>query len=330
MNVTDIHTFTYIKDSSGYISYIKEILGDMASVTSVYLPDPHGPIYRAGQTYTKLISHGLGYEWPYLRARASATSYDYLHSKAFTDPKTGEESLTIPLDSIVEMYDDKQTLHDLINGKLQLPHSDGCQKFTSALKTLNQYIELDRLGLYGSLAAQVHKPGSNLCDIDVLVDGIDAYSAVITMSKGNFVDPVLLSDPIRTNPIRRQAALRRGQLSQMRLSEFSDTVCDVRIVRLPSDPNTYAACNKRLEGSADINLEGALVTNASESLCLPFAYTITYQGNEYHVIGNYYGFMAAATVGDKVNVKGLLVDGKYIYISDSTAHYIYDVDSHLM
>jgi len=293
------------------------------SAVLIYFPDKAGERVQGTRRYTKIICHGLGYEKEYIHKMLPPSLFKTIASMYFYDKANSQQILLVPLENIIKIYHPQKSLTRILNGKLRFAQPDTTHKISIAVEQINESIPTKDLGLYGGLQSGMIRRNGIMHDVDFLIYGTKHYSTIVRMSKGNEVDQRLLSPLIYSHPIRKAAAVRKGQLSQYQLRGYSETVCDARIIRRPQDKNTFQKYYTPGERGVEVTLHGATVTDATESLCLFYAYRIIYKDIEYNVIGKHYQFLGAATEGDIVNVKGMKMSNGSIFLLNSEAHYVY-------
>ncbi len=322
VGLRDITPFTYFKDNRGCIFYCRDIFEDAIGAVLVYYPNDRGMSIQHEQRYTKQICHGYRYERGFITGLYPSDLCRYIDSLFYYDPKTGNETLKVPFQNVIEIYSPLQSLKNALNGKTIFRNPMVIRKVKAAIAEVSSYIPVDHLGFYGGLQCNMVKYDGSVHDIDLLVYGTQYYDAVTLLSRGNEVDQSLLAPLVRKNLVRKKTAIRKGQLSQFMLRAYQETVCDMRIIPLEENLE-YQSCVDESEQIHEIELGKAIVTHASNSLSLHFGYTIKHQGTVYEVFGKCYHFLGAATVGDVVNIKGILTASGSIYLQDPSQHYIY-------
>jgi predicted nucleotidyltransferase len=320
--------FTYFKDSEDYIFYSGESYDldkEYVRATLVYVPAPAQEADRyqpaTKTTYIKFISHGYRSEMPRMMNGLSTRRYDYMTQFMNRDSITGDEFLSIPVSNICEVYNPKTSLNRILNEKTDELSDRSVDKVHAAINELQKVgIELGRLGLYGGLQCGLRQANSReINDIDILVDGCGAYAAVVNISSRNMVQPETFPRFVAENAVKRAVAMRRGQLSQFKLPDYTDTTVDIRLLR--SQLSKYP---EQTIGIKTIILHDAKVIDASESLSLPANYNLAdSKGQILSLHSKQYHHLGAATVGDTVSVRGYQVDKTQILLSRPDTHYIY-------
>lgn len=322
VGVREITPFTYFKDNRGCIFYCRDVFEDGIGAVLVYYPNDRGMSIQYEQRYTKQICHGYRYEREFITGLYPPDLYRYIDSLFYYDPKTGNETLKILFRNIIEVYSPHQSLKDIVAGKAIFRNPMIFRKVKAAIKQVSSYVSVDHLGFYGGLQCNMVKYDGSMHDIDFLVYGVQYYDAVTKLSRGNEVDQSLLSPLVRQNLVMSKAAIRKGQLSQFKLRAYSETVCDIRIIPSEDDSDYFRLVDER-EQVQEIVLKNAVVTQASKSLSLHFSYTIKHLGKTYELLGKCYHFLGAASVGDAVNIYGVLMKDGSIYLRDPAKHYVY-------
>lgn len=118
--------------------------------------------------------------------------------------------------------------------------------------------------------------------------------------------------------------LTTGQLSQFRLTSDPSVVVDMRVVRRPGDLMSFPRLTPdALKIGVEVDLSDALVVGAAESLSIPAAYHVENEGGQIiAIVTHYYHHLGAATEGDKVRARGLLIDGHQLLLLDPNRHYV--------
>lgn len=330
----DIAAFTYLKDQEGYIYYASgdnNLGADVIRSVLVYAPVPDGRATRyqlsSGTGYIKSVSHGYRSELPRMREELSPEGYSTIRGMLKKDSDSGDEFLALPVSRIAEVYSPKASLTELLAGDVDGYSQTAIAKLNEAVEAfISQSIELGRLGLYGGLQCHLTRVGNKeIDDIDMLVDGLDAYEGLVNLATGNVVRPETFPSFVAKNAIKRAVAIRRGQLSQFRLRGHPDTVVDARLLRTDQDrvdrPIVIPARGTR----RSIALEGAEVISATESLSVPTRYDVRDRsGGNWSVVTNHYHHLGAAHTGDQVVVHGDTVDDGVIVLADPDRHHIYN------
>lgn len=327
--------FTYVEDSSGLIFYSHGIgdrlAGSPLRVTMVYHPAGYGAgrhyQHATGRHYVKFVCHGYSSETPRMKAQLPSATFETLSAMFQVDEVTGEQFLGLEASRIVRVYSPKDSLAELMQGKVPGFNRQSVAKLHEAVGAfVDRGIGLERLGLYGGLQCLLVREGLvAINDIDVLVEGLASYPTVVALCERNVVRPETFPAFVANDPVKKAVALRRGQLSQFRLASGSDTVVDIRITRVPGDPVSHPPITAETLAVGDqVELPDMLVTNAAESLSIPAGYVLQNKtGTEFTVSTPYYHSLGAAFEGDRVLVKGILIEGNAILLLDPDHHSIH-------
>ena len=326
---SSISPFTYFKDTDGYIFYASGPEEQASeTVRSILVYVPCAPKYATkvhpySQTYyKKCLAHGYRSELLRLQEELDRSSYIKISNLCSSDTTTGEEFLIVPRSSIVEWYDSKEALRDILQDNRHIYPASVRSAVLATISLFNHAgIQTSRLGIYGGLqCGLIPTNGLSLNDVDVVVYGVDAYPIIVNLAKYNSTLQEFTSF-IAEDPIRRAEALRRGQLSQFRLPHQPHTPIDARIIRTDNDPKV--SLPQAARDHREITLRGARVTQASGSLSFPITYEVLDSDHkQWNVITNLYQHIGAATVDDIVELRGLAY-GSTILLSNPSKHYIY-------
>lgn len=333
----DLTAFTYFKDADGFIYYASgdnNLNNETVRSVLVYAPGEGDAAVRyqpeSDTQYVKSLSHGYQSELPRLQDTLSPEQYTKIADKFVQDSVSSDEFLAVPTSGITEVYDPKQAFGALLTGNHTMYSSEASKRVQEAAAAFeSKGIASERLGLYGGLQCSlIHTDGKEINDIDLLVDGLDAYDAMIALAQNNVVRPETFPAFIANNAIKRSVAIRRGQLSQFRLTQHPDTVVDIRLVRTDHDDTRTAQQLASLHLGGTIDLQTATVTHAHEALSTPARFEVqTTRGKQISVITNQYHHLGAAGVGDTVTLRGRATDQHTIALTDPNNHYIYPANA---
>jgi hypothetical protein len=326
-----IPSFTYIEDVDGLIYYSTGLnsstIQGFVDVILVYYPDEGGNRLAKLHTqsrYSKYVCHGRTIELEEARCRLPPRTFSLVKPMFQHHIETHEQFLSLELTRIAHIYSPKESLVNL------LANEDRTSRLSLALNgatwTLRRLgINPNRIGLYGGLQCGIRHPDIHkLHDLDILVEGLDAYEAIVRASDSNVVDVGLFPHRIANHPIERAVAIRRGQISQFKLiiSPTDSVVVDLRIVRADLDRNDFKSPTVGPPTFEEIVLLDAEVIDSRQGLSIPCCYTIR-AGTKHYIVGSrYYHHLGAAHVGDPVLVKGRLVSDHYIALNDPDTHYV--------
>jgi predicted nucleotidyltransferase len=332
----DLAAFTYFKDQAGFIFYSSgdnSLDNDAIRSVLVYSPTDNSSAARfqpSSETpYAKCLSHGYRSELPRLRDSLPPTQFGIVAAMFVCDSDTDDEFLAVPSERITEVYDPNNALLELVEGSNPVYSTDASDRVREAVGAFgHRGIHLGRLGLYGGLQCSlVHTDGKEINDIDLLVDGLGAYGDMVALATGNVVRPETFPSFITSHAIKRAVAMRRGQLSQFRLSQHPDTVVDARLVRTPLDDRETAVLLSTLNPGNAVTLTGATVIDASESLSVPARFKVQdTDGKAWSVVTNQYHHLGAATNGDAVSVHGRMAGDSVLMLTDPDRHHIHIPD----
>lgn len=323
---------TYFMDRRGYILYAhrRHVHGGVPGcvATLVYYPSLTGERLHTtyGWRYAKFVTDGLPYELPFVRQLPTPVQRR-IFELSVHDERTGEDFLFVPDDEIWEVYDAKQALGAVCADTFRGISGASRQKIAEVIALLaGTGISEKRLGLYGGLQSLLVKPdadGPQLDDIDILVSGVEQYATIRALASHNVPDESRFTPIVASDPIKRAVVRRRWEVSQFTTPRYH-TICDVRIVRSPIAYNPFPLDDNQEVRGTEVDLRATVVV-AEGSLSLPVHYGIRLaDGREFDVWSRYYHSIAAATVGDVVRVRGLLVRGStMIFLRDSVRHCIY-------
>jgi len=329
----DLTAFTYFKDVSGLIYYASgdnSLDNDTVRSVLVYAPTDDRNAARfqpeSDTAYTKAVSHGYRSELPRLRESLSSEQYGIVADMFEQDAGTGDEFLAVPSQRIAEVYNPKAALQALAEGHNPAYSSEAADRAQEAIGIFERSgIQADRLGLYGGLQCSlVHTDGKEINDVDVLIDGLNAYDQAVDLARGNTVDPRTFPGFIASHAVKRAVAIRRGQLSQFRLPEHPDTTVDIRLVRTPEDGHEVATMLTRPTLGEVVTITSATVVDAHESLSVPARYKLqTPEGQAWSVVTDQYHHLGAAGEGDVVSVYGRAASVGVIALTEPDRHHIY-------
>jgi predicted nucleotidyltransferase len=277
-----------------------------------------------GRACTKFVCHGYASEIPRMAAGLPKWVFDRLTEMMTVDASSGEQHLNLPNNEIVDTYNAKSSLQQLRRGLVPGFSRSATETLQEGLNAFHRAgIGEASLGLYGGLQCFLVQETGTLNDLDVLVEGLDAYEAIIALSNSNIVRPETFPAFVAQDPVKRAVAIRRGQLSQFRLASNPAIVVDIRIVRASSDQTSFPHLNQTMVASGvELELTGARVIDASESLSLPAAYVVDTPGGIVTISTRYYHSLGAATTGNRVNARGLLVNRGQLLLLDANSHFI--------
>jgi predicted nucleotidyltransferase len=321
--------FTYFVDDQGYIYYSRgdnDLLADSVTAILVYIPVQSGSSNRyrpaSGKSYIKYVVDGFTKELPNIRRDLSTRCVSLIEGK-MRQSATGDEFLSVPTANIVEVFKPQQALNDILAGQTSDLSENSVQKVRAAVKLLtDQGIASERLGLYGGLQCGLRSPSGDINDIDILVEGCNAYPSIVRLASKMGINAASILTEIQLAPAAR---LRRRQLSAVFLPEYPDTIVDIKISYGTAGHQKLTTFLANAQVISDTGHIEAEVIDASHSLCLPAQYLIRKaDGTEVWIATNRYIDTGAAAVGDTVRINGAMTSQGVIVLTDPLRHYIYD------
>jgi predicted nucleotidyltransferase len=327
-----IEPFVYIRDTAGVIHYVissADHEGEAGYTTaSVYYPDESGESTHSetGANYVKSVFHGYDSERESVLKNVPKPSADYVLSLAHQGDISNPQYLFLPTSSIAKRYDPHASLdailaHEDVQVDSRIVDAIGA----SILAFESVGIPSAALGLYGGLQCGMVKKdlgsnGRSFKDVDILVRGTGYVDGIAELAAKYAAPPLnRISDPVRFAESRR-----RREIAQFTIPGVESVHCDVRVLRGESDPNDY--CDEISMEPTPITINVARVTNADQSLSLPFAYQIdTNEEGPLRVSGMHYHCLGVAAVGDQVRVQGLRINPNTIILSDPDGDHIVSV-----
>jgi predicted nucleotidyltransferase len=325
-----LEPFTYVKDSSDFIYYIKGSLTnegiDGYSAVCVYYPDELGDRSQlhSGTRYSKFASQGLQYERSSVMEHMPKSAAEYVLNHGRTGDIFNQQFLFLPAGDIIETYSPESSLQAFLNGSegLNSMAVDATRAAAEAFASFS--IPLGALGLYGSLQCGVSKNAQSdpIKDVDMLVRGVDYYDNVHALALALPAPESELPLTVSSDTRRSLAVKRRREIAQFGIPDTDGIHCDVRLLRKLDDPNSYLETTSK--DTFPITIEAAAVTDARQSLSLPFAYQIIAKKNKQQmwVVGNHYRLLGVAAVGDNIEVQGIQIAYDTILVSHPTNDWV--------
>ena len=298
--------------------------------TAVFYPNRRNPDrqqYGNLTEYSQYILNGYLYELELIKSLPKEVQRT-LKPLYTIDRLTNEPILSIPVDSITEIYNPQTALISWLEDPPIIPNVNEVQtKIKDGVNLLESNgIPRDDIGLYGALQCFIISKNKNkpINDIDFLIYSIDNTSKIVRLA-AKFDNPIFSpygKCPFIRGRMNRKTIRRKKSLGTIWRSYGKDELFyDVKIVRKRGDPTLFPNF-KNIKIDPEAIIRGKVV-DSSEALTSPSVYVVKTEKGLITVATRFYDFIAAAYKGDEVVAKGrTTADGKYLLITDPENHYI--------